>query len=224
VTLFDLIVLATIAISALLGYQRGAIRELVALFAFGIATAGTLFMLPFTSPFFTELLRQHLLGAIAAIVVGFAITYIAFRFLGGQLANNVHQTRLFGGADRVVGFALGVVRALVLIGLFALVFDRATPQNLKPDWITGAFTYPLASLSGRILGKVAPAGLRILGHPSALLKGDKQPDTDDTGRPDDAPAERQSTRHDASPLHKGRGKGYDQRSREQLNQLLERTQ
>jgi len=224
-TLFVLIVLAAIAISALLGFQKGAIRELVGLFAFGIAAAGALFLLPFTSAFFTELVHPHLLSVIAAVVAGFIFTFIVFRLIGGWVAGQVHQTRLFGGADRIIGFAVGVVRALVLIGLFTLVFDRATPDNLKPDWITGAFTYPLASLSGRTLGKVAPAGLRILGHPSALLKDENEPDRDDTNATDRAPAP-SAAHHNApstSALHTGRSKGYDQRSREQLNQLLERT-
>ncbi len=228
-TLFDLIALLVIAVSALLGFQRGAIREFVGLFAFGVSAAAALLLLPITSSFTAEFFHQHLVAVAVAVVAGFAVVYILFKWIGLWIAHQVRQQSVLGGADRALGLGIGALRALILLGLFALVFDRATPAALKPGWITGAFTYPLASASGRALGALAPAALRVLGHPSALLNGKKGPDTqspdtqptDESGPaatvpPRPTPPRPHAPRHD-------RGKGYDQRSRDQLNTLLERT-
>lgn len=221
-TLFDLIALAVIAISALLGFQRGAVRELVGLFAFGVSAAATLLMLPFTRRLAGSFFHQPLIALTVAVILGFAVVYIGFKVVGSWIAGQVQQQAILGGADRALGLGIGAVRALILLGLFALVFDRATPAEMKPPWITNAFLYPLSSASGRLLGAFAPKGLRIIGNPASLLNGGEDPDkaqTEETGsQPETAPNPPLKTR--PAP-HKG--KGYDRRSRDQLDKLVERT-
>jgi membrane protein required for colicin V production len=219
--LFDLIAAAVIAISALMGFQRGAVREVVGLFAFGLSAFATLIALPFTSKLASHIFHPPLIALIAAVVVGFAVVYLGLKFVGHWIASQLHQQAILGGADRALGLGIGAVRALVLIGLFALVFDRATPAEMKPAWVTDAFLYPLASASGRTLGALAPTGLRVLGNPAALLNRGEHPDTEpkETGaqpvRPSKASAPSRPAPH--------KGKGYDKRSRDQLDTLVERS-
>jgi len=49
-TLFDLIAIAILVISALIGFQRGAVRELVTVFAFTLAALAALYMMPVARP------------------------------------------------------------------------------------------------------------------------------------------------------------------------------
>lgn len=220
-SLFDLIAAAVIAISALMGFQRGAVREIVGLFAFGLSALATLAALPFTSKLAGQVFHPQLIALIAAVVVGFAVVYLGLKVIAQWIASQIHQQALLGGADRSLGLGIGAVRALVLIGLFTLVFDRATPAEMKPSWITDAFLYPLASASGRTLGALAPTGLRVLGNPASLLNRGEHPDTDpsETGA---TPTPTSKTPTPSRPKPR-KGKGYDKRSRDQLDTLVERT-
>ena len=218
-SLFDLIAGALIAVSALMGYQRGAVRELVGLFAFTLSAIVALTLLPVTSRLAASVFHPHWMAVVAAAIIGFAVIYFALTFIARWLTAQLHQQALIGGINRVAGLAIGTARALFVLGLFALVFDRATPDRLKPEWITSAFFYPLASSSGRLIAKVAPTGLRAFGHPGALLNGDDSPDTTETnqtGADSASPTPPQTAR-------RHRARGYDQRSRDQLDSLVERT-
>jgi membrane protein required for colicin V production len=220
--MFDLIAMAVIAISALMGFQRGAVRELVGLFAFGVSAVACLALLPITSKLAAPIFHPHLFALVAAVITGFAVVYLGLKFIGHWIATQLHQQAILGGADRALGLGIGAVRALILLGLFALVFDRATPEGMKPPWITSAFLYPLASASGRALGAFAPTGLRLLGHPTGLLNGGETPDTDQINETGAAPVRPPAPPPTAHPAPR-KGKGYDQRSRDQLDKLVERT-
>ncbi len=217
-SLFDLIAGALIAVSALMGYRRGAVRELVGLFAFSLSAIVALAVLPMSSRLAASVVHPHWIAVVAAAIIGFAVLYFALTFLARWLTGQLHQQAFLGGLNQVGGLAVGTARALILLGLFALLFDRATPGALKPDWITSAFFYPLASSSGRLIAEVAPTGLRAFGHPGALLNGDDSPDTTQSNQTGAASA---SVPPQAVGRHRARG--YDQRSRDQLDSLVERT-
>jgi len=218
-SLFDLIAGALIAVSALMGYHRGAVRELVGLFAFTLSAILALTFLPATSRVTASLFHPHWMAVAAAAILGFVVVYFALTLLARWLTAQIDRQALIGGLNRIAGLFVGTARALILLGLFALVFDRATPAALKPEWITSAFFYPLASSSGQLIAKLAPTDLRAFGHPGALLNGDDSPDTRETnpsGAASASPTPPPTVRHH-------RTRGYDQRSRDQLDSLVERT-
>ncbi len=217
--LFDLIAGALIAVSALMGYQRGAVRELVGLVAFTVSALVALALLPVSSRLAGAVFHPHWVAIVAAAVISFCVLFFALTFVARWLTQQLHQTAILGGINRVGGLAVGAGRALIVLGLFALVFDRATPGPLKPEWITSAFFYPLASSSGQLIAEAAPTGLRAFGHPGALLNGDDSPDTTEPNQTGAAYA----TPDPPHPVRHHRARGYDQRSRDQLDSLVERT-
>jgi membrane protein required for colicin V production len=44
------------------------------------------------------------------------------------------------------------------------MFNAATPQDLRPKWITGAQTWPLAQSMGSLIQRLAPQGLDLAGR------------------------------------------------------------
>lgn len=213
---YDLVAAAVIAVSALMGYQRGAVREIVGLVAFGLSAVAALALLPVSVKITGSLLHPHILAVAAAVVVGFAVVYLGLKLVGHAIATSMHKQALLGGADRSLGLFVGAVRALVLIGLFTLVFDRATPETLKPGWVTEAFLYPLGQASARAIAAAAPVGMKMLTSPRSL------PDDQNTPNDPGSDGSAQSPTPAAKPSPR-KGTGYDKSSRDKLDRLVERT-
>jgi hypothetical protein len=68
-----------------------------------------------------------------------------------------------------VGLGFGVVRALVLLGVFYLVFS-AVPSGMAPAWVRASTLYPLSRASGQTIASLAPNGLKAMGGVSQVLK------------------------------------------------------
>jgi membrane protein required for colicin V production len=163
-TQFDIIVLGLLAVSGIVGFMRGAVREIAALVALVAAAGLAIFSLSTTAPMVREVVKPGWLGTVAALVLVFGATYILLRLLGAALARKVHGADVLGALDRSVGLAIGLGRGLVVLGALFLMFNAATPQDLRPKWITGATTWPLASNMGRLLQALAPKGLDVAGR------------------------------------------------------------
>lgn len=162
-TQFDIILLALLAVSAAVGFARGALREIAALFALVAAALLAIFGLPLSAPVFREAVAGWL-GTVLALVVVFGVTYAALRLIGSHLARQVQRTQMLGFLDRSVGLLIGVGRGLLVLGVLFLMFTSATPEDLRPGWITGSATWPLARNMGRLIERLAPQGLDFAGR------------------------------------------------------------
>jgi len=160
VTLFDLLAGLVLAVSGLVGFARGATREVTTVIAFVLAAVAAVFGLRFTGPLARHFIATAWMANTAAILILFLIVYIILRLIGGRLTAGVRQTAL-SGFDRVLGFAIGLVRGLVVIGAFALLVNAALPPERMPAWITRAKLYPMANAAGGALRAFAPRGLKV---------------------------------------------------------------
>src|SRR5947207_11036919 len=126
--MFDLIVLLILAGSALIGFFRGALREVVTVVAFVIAGLLAVVASRVTAPILRHVVHYEWLATLLAILIVFLIVYIALRLIGGHFTEKVRKTQL-GALDRAGGVAFGLIRALVTLGLFNIVFHIATPPE-----------------------------------------------------------------------------------------------
>jgi membrane protein required for colicin V production len=156
VTQFDFILLALLLISAAVGFARGAVREVAALFALLVAGAAAVLGLPVYAPVFRAVIHPPWLGTVAGLVVIFGVTYALLRFLAAGLARRVQSTQVVGFLDRSLGLLIGVVRGLLVLGVLYLMFNAATPKDLQPRWITESMTWPLARYMGAMEQAMAP--------------------------------------------------------------------
>ena len=185
-TLFDLIALGILAISALVGFARGAVRELVGVFAFTIAAWIAVTLLPFSGPIARRSIHPGWAANGAALVVAFLLAYVALRVLGHWLSTVLKSQATLGTLDRGFGVAFGLVRALVVLGVFYMVFNAATPSYLVPAWISDGALYPVSRASAQALQAVAPHGLHAAGGLGAALKDGVTKDTDEDGNEGEA--------------------------------------
>jgi membrane protein required for colicin V production len=116
----DYLIIAAVLVSALVGAARGFLREAIGFAAWIIAL--------FVAWHFSDLIEPHLGGLLAggtvrpwaARVIIVALILLFGSLLGGVLGHYVRLS-IFSGMDRLLGFALGVLRGLVLVGVFVIL-------------------------------------------------------------------------------------------------------
>ncbi|HLZ82547.1 MAG TPA: CvpA family protein [Caulobacteraceae bacterium] len=159
-TAFDYAAGLLLLVSGLFGFARGATHEITTVLALVAAAILSVAALRFTGPLALHAIHTPWLATAAAVLLTFILVYAVLRLIGGALTRGVKQTSL-SGLDRLLGFGVGLVRALVAMGGFILLIDAATPPERMPAWITGAKLYPLASAASGALRTFAPQGLKV---------------------------------------------------------------
>lgn len=147
----DVIVLLLVGGSAVLGWIRGFVTEVLSLMAFlFVVVALKLFHAP---------LAHALLGTIGtaagAAVLAFAIiaglTYFGGRLVANGVGGRV-RTSVLGPVDRALGFGFGALKGLIIASLafllVVLVLDtiHGGPRD-RPLWLTRARVYPLLNVT-----------------------------------------------------------------------------
>ncbi len=224
-TIFDLTCGLVLAVSILVGLANGAVREIVGLFAFGLAAALAALLLPFTGPLAAAALHAApVVAKAAAVVTTFVVAYIGLKLSAHWLTMRLRDRAALGAIDRVGGAGVGLVRALVLMGLFAIVYG-ATPSFLRQPWIDNAKLYPVARAAGHAMAAFAPRGLGAAGHLGGSLKDSLSSPTDSGAAADSGPTLDQTPpakTAPAPPPHRRRH-GYSPESRRNLDVLVERS-
>jgi membrane protein required for colicin V production len=116
----DYLVIAAVVLSAIVGAIRGFLREAVAVVAWLVAL--------FVAWHFADLVEPHLGGLLAGSYVkpwaARVIIVVLILLLGagiGALLNHFVRLSIFSGMDRFLGFVFGVVRGVVLLGVFVIL-------------------------------------------------------------------------------------------------------
>lgn len=158
---FDLAGGLVLAVSILIGWLRGGVREVASLVMLGVSAAAALFALRYSGPLARHLIHTHWLANVAALLVVFFTVYILLSVIVGAVSHGLRQNAGLGGVDRTLGAGFGAVRALVILGLANLALTAITPAERMPDWISGAFLYPVSAASAHALKGFAPQGEQI---------------------------------------------------------------
>lgn len=195
---YDLFIAIVLVASALAGWVRGGTRELITLFSFILAAFIALVALPITAPIGRGLIDPDWAGSILAVVVSFFLLYFGIRIVGSTLSKQAQSHAVFGGIDSIVGFVIGGIRGLVLIGAIHLVVAAALPGEKTPRWLADAAMRPLSAAAAKMLQAVLPGIGRgmdaltpvVTSRVNEGLNDDQAlppPQTDNTSRPAASP-------------------------------------
>ena len=124
---WDWFVLLAFGLSIGLGMVRGLVRSVFAIGAWVIAFLGT----PLVGTVATDAFGLQA-GGLWIYLVVFVLLFVAVRVIGGLVAGGLQKVGL-GSADRLLGAVLGVVRALVVVAVAALV-GATVGWNREPAW------------------------------------------------------------------------------------------
>jgi membrane protein required for colicin V production len=153
---FDIVILAVVAISALLAFARGFVREALSMAAMFIAILAVLWGFPLLRMPMRGLIETGWLADAATIGSIFILVYIAVRVATGRLHEWVHDSEPLGILDRTAGLLFGVARGFVLMAVAALVVNSVAPPSMLPKSLKEAQFYPIVMLTADGLKHLAP--------------------------------------------------------------------
>lgn len=211
--MFDLIVLVVLVVSGLIGWARGATREIVTVLSFLVAAILTVATLGVTGAIARSMVHPDWLGTALGGLVFFVVAYVALRIGGSLIVQRVKAAEHLGTLDRAVGVGFGIIRAFVLLGAFNILLTLATPADRMPTWISGAFFYPLTNVCAKVLKAFAPEGKAMAGKIGPAVE--KAVRTDD--------AAKDTTGRDKSDGDNGSEKGYGDAQRKRLDDQVEKS-
>jgi membrane protein required for colicin V production len=163
-TWFDLVALVVLALSGVMAFARGLIREVFSIIAF----IGALI----AAYFFAEMLRPsveamtQLRGPIASLAAGlliFLVVFIIVTVITSAVAKTAHQSTEIGSFDRAAGLLFGILRGVLVVALFVLLMRQSTdasgstaPEATMPEAVVEARTYPIYESVAIALGRILP--------------------------------------------------------------------
>lgn len=201
ITLLDVILLAVMGISALLAMVRGFTREILSIASWVAAAAATIYFFEPARTIARENIKfnpPQLVDALAAGGIFIAVLLIV-SFITMKISDAILDSRI-GPVDRILGFAFGAARGLLLVVVAFMFYTLLVPERGQPDWFRTASSNVILKDAGDKLLAMLPDDLEstIL---QKLRRKDGEPanpatpvSPDATPAPDEAP--------DANPADK----------------------
>jgi membrane protein required for colicin V production len=143
-TWVDGVILGIIAISGLLAFMRGFVREVLGIGAWIGAAALAVWANPRILPTFERWLHdQPGLAQPVAFGVVFLITLVVLLIICHAIGKAVRRSA-FGGLDRSLGLLFGLARGAALVVLAYIVVAIAVPVDQWPQPVVAARAMPFA--------------------------------------------------------------------------------
>jgi membrane protein required for colicin V production len=149
----DIVVIAVVAISALIAFLRGFVREVLTIGSWLGASLVTLYGFPLLQPKFEQWISSKLAADIVCGISLFLGSLIIFSILSHMVARFVRGSALTA-VDRSLGLLFGLVRGAILVSLAYMLI-----LALDPSLLYKARTVPMMERGAEILKEMAPAKL-----------------------------------------------------------------
>jgi len=146
----DYIILGILLVSAIAGAFRGFLREAFSVVAWVLAVWLAWKYAPVLAPKLGGTLRDPVYGLWAARALILLPVVIAGYYLGAMV-NHFVRLSMFSGLDRLLGFLLGLVRGLVIIGI-GIILAQATRLDDEGWWQRSRLVASLKPVAGVVRG------------------------------------------------------------------------
>jgi membrane protein required for colicin V production len=164
--LADIIVVAIIGLSALFGFIRGFLREVLSIGAWIVAGLAAWFgwhlLLPYLVhlPYVGGFFAHDLIGPVATALTIFLVVLVVASVISHMITRSVRESSL-GPLDRSLGILFGVARGAVIVSVALLILDNfggCAPDN-RPAWLKDARTLPVVQIGADIVRQLVPVNI-----------------------------------------------------------------
>lgn len=163
VTLLDGILVATVLLSAILGWARGLLREAIGLLCFAVALAIVYAYAAHVG--ITQWVRPSFRYTASYIFVGATIV----TFLVAAWVSHFGMAPWITTQGRILGLLFGIVRGILIFAIAVTLIDLVVRVRDLPGWFTGARSRELAV---QYMGAFWPkewTGIRLLTRPFVMM-------------------------------------------------------
>ena len=145
---FDIIVLLIVGVTAISGFMRGFVQEVLALVAWILAVLAIYYFHGALSaglaPHMPSETGAKVLAFALLLLVPYAIVKFASKWVGDTSRNSV-----LGPIDRLLGFGFGAIKGIIIVVLgfsvLVLGYDTVWGAKGRPDWISLSRSYPFVN-------------------------------------------------------------------------------
>lgn len=142
-TWVDFVVLGVLAVSGLLAFSRGLVREVLGVSAWLGAAAFTYWGTPLARPQFEKWIHTPEWAGFATIAALFLGSLLVLMLLSRWIGALVRASVL-GGLDRTLGLVFGIARGAALVVFAYIAVGMVIPIDHWPDAVLKARALPLA--------------------------------------------------------------------------------
>ncbi len=158
-SVFDIIIVVLIVVSAVMSVGRGLIREAFSVISFIIGGIAAILCLTYLEAPLKSVISPNepsMIPAAILVVVGFLVAYMIAAFAGGRLSKLIHSSPEIGALDRIAGAAFGVARGVLASILFVMLMHQVLPRGEEPPEIVKSASYPLLDTAATWAAKTIP--------------------------------------------------------------------
>ena len=152
----DVVILIIIALSALLAFYRGLIKEVLSIIGWILMTVIMIYGLPYATPFFSQYVESGFMAGVAASVTIFVVFFILWFFITTILTGKIRSSKKLNIVDRTLGLFFGVLRACLLIVLIYIAVGWVVPIEDQPEFLTKSKYYKIAGTFAEPIEKLLP--------------------------------------------------------------------
>lgn len=154
--LFDLGVILTVGLSALLSFFRGFVREIMSLGGWLVASVVTLrFIEPATSLIKPHIKSEVIASAVAAVGL-FFITLVVISILANILLKILKPGDKMGLFDNLAGLAFGAARGALIVAIGFFIMKLVFTEKNYPDLVKKAYTRPYVEHGAKAIAALTP--------------------------------------------------------------------
>ena len=220
VGIVDLIVLGVIAISGLLAYFRGFMRELLSILAWVGAAFATRYGYTYALPYAADLGLEEPFSTVAATVGIFVVTLVALSILASMLSGMVQESSA-GSVDKSLGFVFGLARGALIVALVYLGSTWIWDEADLPQQVTKSRSFPAVKLVATKLLSWLPEDIREKARASEI----EARETAEEVRQAQELYEKLNNPKPAGSTQEADGQaGYNNQQRQQLDSLLKQAE
>jgi membrane protein required for colicin V production len=163
VTLLDGIFVATVLLSAILGYARGLLREAIGLLCFAVALA--IVYVYAAQVGITQWIRPNFRWMASYIFLGATIV----TFLIAAWVSHFGMSPWITMPSRILGLLFGIARGVLIFAIAVVLIDLVVRIRDLPAWFTGARSRELAVEYMRLFWPKDWTGIRLLTQPFVMM-------------------------------------------------------
>ncbi len=150
-TEFDVLVSVVVLGCIISSMLRGAVKDVLTIFAYAMAATITLFLQPTIAAFTEEVFRLAWLVNIGAVIVIFILTLALISLFNAMILDNLREMRN-GTLDRSLGMVFGFLKGFIYVSI--LHFSITQLAKDEPGWLKAGETYRLTHIGAGMVGDV----------------------------------------------------------------------